>query len=206
MAFISMDDKVRIITAIADAERRTAGEIVCIVSRSASSYIYVPILWAALAALAAPWALIRFTMLSVETIHLIQLALFIVLAVVLCLLPMPMRMAMTPAFIKRHRASRAAREQFVANDLVQTEGRTGCLIYVAEAEHHAEVLADEGIAAKVGPEVWRQAITVLTDALRDGRTADGFIGAIRLCGTVLAEHVPPHPDDTNELPNRLIML
>jgi len=54
--------------------------------------------------------------------------------------------------------------------------------------------------------VWRQAITVLTDALRDGRTADGFIGAIRLCGSVLAEHVPPHQDDTNELPNRLIML
>jgi putative membrane protein len=206
MAFITMDDKVRIITAIADAERRTAGEIVCIVSRSASSYVYVPIVWAAILALALPWGLIRFTMLGIETIHLIQLAGFVVLAAVLCLLPLRLRMAMTPGFIKRHRAARAAREQFFANDLVQTVGRTGCLIYVSEAEHHAEVLADEGIASKVSPEVWKQAITVLTDALSAGRTADGFVAAIALCGAVLAEHVPPREGDINELPNRLIML
>lgn len=206
MALISVDDKVRIINAVAEAERHTAGEIVCIVARSASSYSYMPVIWAALAALAMPWPLIRLTLMSIETVHLIQMAVFLTLAVALWALPMPVRMALVPGPLKRRRAARAAREQFQANDLVQTAGRTGCLIYVAEAEHYAAVLADEGIASKVGPEVWQQAIIALTDALKEGRAADGFIAAIGLCGAVLRQHVPPVADDINELPNRLIIL
>ena len=206
MALIRLDDKVRIITAIAEAEKHTAGEIVCIVHRSASRYGYVPILWAALIALMLPWGLIRFTQLGIETVHLIQMAVFLILAVALWALPMPVRMRMVPGALKRQRAARAAREQFQANDLVQTAGRTGCLIYVAEAEHYAAVLADEGIASKVDPEVWQRAIVALTDALKAGRAADGFIAAIGLCGAVLTQHVPPVADDINELPNRLIIL
>ena len=204
MALFTPQDQARIAAAIAEAERTTSGEIVCVVARSASDYRTIPVVWAAMAALAFPWPMLRFTSFSPEAIHIIQLGLFLLLALALWLAPW--RLALVPGFIMRHRARLAAREQFVTQELYRTAGRTGCLIYVAEAEHYVEVLADEGIAAKVDVDVWKQAVEALTDALKAGQGADGMIRAIAICGAVLQQHCPPVPQDANELPNRLIIL
>jgi len=40
--------------AIREAEKRTSGQIVCVLAHSSSEYAYVPILWASVLALAAP--------------------------------------------------------------------------------------------------------------------------------------------------------
>lgn len=204
MALLDKNDEVAVARAIELAEQQTAGEIVCVVARSASEYRAVPIIWAALVALALPWPVLRITSLSAEAVHLIQLATFIVLSLVLFLLPI--RHALVPRFVARHRARLAAREQFMTQGLYRTTARTGCLIYVAEAEHYVEVIADEGIAGKVTEEVWKSAVEVLTDALKQGQAAHGLVQAVELCGAVLREHCPPVPQDRNELPNRLILL
>jgi putative membrane protein len=47
---------------------------------------------------------------------------------------------------------------------------------------------------------------LLLAGLRDGRPADGFARAIGECGRILAEKCPVQPGDTNELPNRLVLL
>lgn len=204
MTLLTPDDQARVSRAIDAAEVGTAGEIVCIVARSASEYRSVPLIWAAIAALALPMPLLRLTTFSAEVVHLLQLAGFMILAAVLWLLPW--RFALVPRFVMRHRARLAAREQFVTQGLYRTAARTGCLIYVAEAEHYVEVLADAGIASKVDPEIWRQTVEVLTDALKRGQAGQGLVDAVALCGTVLARHCPPVADDRNELPNRLILL
>lgn len=204
MALFSADDKQRIAAAIAAAERDTAGEIVCVVARSAGEYAYVPVIWAALVALALPLPLLRLTSLSAEAVHLVQLAVFVVLAVLLWL--QPLRVQLVPGWVRRRRGHRAALEQFHAQGMYRTAERTGCLIYVAEAERYAEVIADEGIAARVSPEVWKSTIEVLTDALGQDRAAAGFIAAVEMCGAVLRDHAPRRPADSNELPNRLILL
>lgn len=204
MVQLTSEDRARVTRAIAEAERRTSGEIVCVFARSASDYRAIPILWAAVVAFILPWPLLRLTELSPASIHLIQLAAFILLAIFLSV--MPWRMALVPTIIMRGRARRAAREQFVTQELYRTAARTGCLIYVADLERYAEVLADEGIAGKVGAEIWRKAIEVLTDALREGRAADGLIAAVGICADVLAAHCPPGMVDRNELPDRLIVL
>ena len=204
MTLFSATDRDRIASAIAEAERDTAGEIVCVVARSASDYRYVPLIWAALVALALPWPLLRFTVLSAERVHLIQLAAFLGLGLVLWLLPW--RLALVPGFVKRERARRAAEQQFNAQRVYHTTGRTGCLIYVAEAERFAIVLPDAGIAGRVAPDVWKLTIELLTDALKEDRAADGFIRAIEICGAVLKEHAPAGDLNRNELPNRIILL
>lgn len=200
----SLSDQERIATAIARAEADTSGEIVAVVARDSGSYLYVPLLWASLVALLVPWPLIYFTWMPVQTIFLIQLGVFLLFLAVL--LPQPIRLALVPRSTKHARAHRHAVEQFLAQSLHTTEGRTGVLVFVSIAERYAEVLADTGIDAKVPPTTWQEIVDALTARIGDGRPADGFVEAIQSIGAHLATHFPPGSADTNELPNKLIML
>ena len=73
------------------------------------------------------------------------------------------------------------------------------------AEHYARIVADKGIASKVGQADWQEAVNTLTQHLREGRIAAGFVAAIERCGTVLASHAPP-ADSRDELPDRIFVL
>ena len=204
MTLFTSSDRMRIARAIQAAESHTSGEIVCVLARAASDYRAIPVLWAAIIALVVPWPLIRWTVMSAELIHLSQMALFCVLALLLSFAPF--RYALVPGRFKLGRAREAAREQFTVQGLYRTKASTGVLIYLAEAERYAEIIADEAITAKVDATVWRQAIEALTDSLKDGQRVDGLIEAIAICGRVLSEHAPPGFENPNELPNRLIIL
>lgn len=204
MTLITDDERQQIADAIRAAEATTSGEIVCVVMRAASDYRSVPLLWAALLALAWPWPLIAWTSWSAHTIHVTQLVVFALLAVVLSF--SSWRFRLVPRLVKRRRARQAAREQFFAQGLRRTKERSGVLIFIAEAERYAEILADDGIAAKVDDEAWQAALTVLADALRQRRPAAGILGAIGLCAPLLASHFPRSADDTNELPDKVVVI
>ena len=68
----------------------------------------------------------------------------------------PLRFAIVPNSIQRARAHQKAVEQFLAQNLHTTKGRTGVLIYVSFAEHYAEVIADDGIYKKVPHDPWNE--------------------------------------------------
>lgn len=201
---ISLDDQARLASAISDVEDQTAGEVVVVVAEQASDYRSIPILWALLGALALPWPLILLTELGPSRIFLIQL--LAALALSLALSWPKRRFALAPRFIRHARAHEAAAREFTRRGLARTRERTGVLIYVAMAEHYAEILADAGIAERVPPEVWRGIVADLTDAIGKGRIADGLVAAIERTGAILAEHAPPRFDDMDELPNRVILL
>jgi putative membrane protein len=201
---LSEAERERVAQAVSDAETRTAGEIVVVVARAASGYRTVPAVSALLAALATPWPLIAATALSASRIFLLQLAVALIVAAVLSL--PRMRLALVPAFVKRARGREAAAREFVARGLTRTRGRTGVLIYVAEAERYAEVIADTGIATQVDEGVWRETIEELVAALRESRGADGLAAAVARVGAILAEHAPRQADDADELPNRVILI
>jgi putative membrane protein len=189
--------------AIREAEQRTCGQLVCVLAHASSAYAHIPILWASVLALLTPWPLIVFTQWSVERIFMTQLAVFIVAGLVFSF--MPLRMALVPKAVKRARAHRAALEQFVVRGITRTKNRSGVLIFVSLAEHYARIIADEGIAAKVGNAEWQLAIDALTAHMRDGRIAAGFAAAIEQCATVLAAHAPPD-GSPNQLPDRLYVI
>jgi putative membrane protein len=132
--------------AIREAEKRTSGQIACVLAHSSSGYAYVPILWASVLALAAPWPLIEFTQWSVQRIFALQLAVIILAGFLFSW--MPLRLALAPRPIRRLRAHRAALEQFVVRRVTHTRNRSGILIFVSMAEHYARVIADEGIAQR----------------------------------------------------------
>ncbi len=199
----SKEDHDAVSGAIQQAEKRTSGQIVCVLAHASSDYAHIPILWATALALIAPWPLINLTPWSVQRIFLIQLAVFIVAALILSLTPL--RLALVPRSVRRARAHRAALEQFVVRRIAATKNRSGILIFVSLAEHYARIIADDGIAQKVQASEWQAAIDALSSNMRDGRIAQGFTAAIERCGTVLATHAPPD-GSPNALPDRLYVM
>jgi putative membrane protein len=200
----SAADEQRISAAIADAEQRTSGEIVVVVAAQSDGYHYVPPLVGAIVALLVPWVLIFFTQLHLVPIYLVQLATF--LGVTLAMLPLAARIAPVPISIKRLHAHRRAVEQFLAQNLHTTDGRTGVLLFVSVAEHYAEIIADRAIDAKVPEGAWKSIIDALTRSIGENCATDGFVTAISAIGTALSAHFPPGSSDPNELPDHLIIL
>ena len=200
---LTRQDHEAISAAIRDAEKRTCGQIVCVLAHASSDYGYVPILGASVLALILPWPLIYFTPWSVQKIFFLQLLLFLVAGLVFSY--MPIRFALVPAAVRRARAHQAALEQFFVRRISHTRNRCGILIFVSAAEHYARIIADEGIAAKVQQAEWQAAIDTLIGHIRDGRAVEGFVAAIERCGAVLARHAPPD-GAPNELPDRLYVI
>ncbi len=199
---ISDPDRSRVAEAIRLAEARTAGEIFCVIARYSSDYKLVPIVWAALLALVVPLPCLWLTAWPARMIYLAQIAVFLVCAIVLS--HRALRFRIVPRRAREDRAHAEAMHQFLARGLGRTEQRTGVLIFASAGERYAEIVADTGIAGKVPPAMWDEAITSLVTAIRDGRPGDGFVTAVEKCGDVLAAHFPPGTLNPDELPNKLI--
>lgn len=201
---ISTDEQARLAGVIADVEDATSGEVVLVIAEQAGHYRAVPLLWAMLAALVTPWPLIWLTGISTSRIVLIQLA--VALALSLALSWPKLRFALVPRSIKHNQAHEAASREFLRRGMTRTREKTGVLIYLALAEHHAEILADTGVADRVDPGIWAGIVADLTAAIRAGRMIEGLEETIRRTGAILAQHAPPRLDDVDELPNKVIVL
>jgi putative membrane protein len=112
-------------------------------------------------------------------------------------------------FLLEQRATDVAHEQafqeFYANGLHKTLGATGVLIFVSLLERRVIVVADEGIAAKVSAEAWKEIDELALAGIRRGSLAEGLERAVARAGEVLTAHCPWGEGDRNELPDRLIV-
>jgi len=201
---VSEQDRARISMAIRAAEKKTSGEIVCVLAQSSSDVTALPILVAAVVALALPWLLVALTAMSVHRILVLQVLVFVALALVLCV--PQVRVALVPRRARRAVAHRAAMEQFTIRGIARKKDRTGILIFVSLAEHYARIIADVGIAGRVPQSEWQGAIDALVAHMKYGRIADGLIIAIEVCGRVLATHFPRAETSRDELPDRIYLI
>lgn len=221
---LSMTDAERkaVSTAVAQAERSSAGEIVTILADRSDDYDDVALAWCAAVALLAlivlaiapGFSLGLYERLSGGWIHewspRALLSLAAVLAALkfgtmwLLLLWRPLRLFLTPRAIRNARVHARAVTAFKVGAERRTHGRTGILIYLSLAEHRAEIVADETIASRVEPEVWGDALAAMLTELKAGRLAEGLIAAVEHVGAVLGQHFPASENDVNELPDRLI--
>ena len=205
MAFLSAAEKQRLAEAVARAESGTRGEFVTVIAGAADDYLYVPLLWAALGALALPGIIMVSGIGTlIEHAYWIQLVGFFALALLFQWQPLKMRLI--PRGLKHARAHRLAQEQFFVQGLRLTEERTGVLLFVSVAEHYVEVIADQGIDSVVPPGTWDHVVADLVAHVRAGRVGEGFVDAVEACGALLAEHFPAQGTSRDELPNRLIEL
>lgn len=99
-----------------------------------------------------------------------------------------------------------ARQLFFDRRVHHTEGRSGILIYVSLFEHRAAVLGDRAIVAAHGQAFLDDLCARLTTALHEGSVADAICSTIDHAAGLLGETLPPVADDTNELPDTLVLI
>jgi putative membrane protein len=189
---IAPEDAARIEAAARAAQRRSTGQIVCVLAPASSNYETMPLIWSALIALIAPWPLLIFTNLSGERIFIAQLAIFLVAFAALSL-PI-LRLRLTPRSLLRSNAHRAAIEQFVIRGVTRCAARNGVLIYVSLAERYARIVVDDGAAKAIGQGQWKTIVDTLTDQMRTGAPTDALAEAATRCGDLLAAHFPARDD------------
>ena len=222
MGYLSEDAQSTVSAAVTAAEANTSGEIVTVLADRSDGYSDVALLWA---------AAIAFTAMAVITVfpayytgladrilgnwshiwtpgELLTLATGVGLAMFLGMWAIqawqPVRFLLIPGTVKQHRVNAAAVRLFKVGADRRTHGRTGVLLYLSMRERRAEIVADEAIVGKVGPEVWGKAMADMLAEIRHGRLAEGLAAGVSDVGEVLAEHFPRAEDDVNELPDRLI--
>ena len=224
---LNQNDRKRIADAIAQAESKSSGEIFCVLVHSVSRYREVPLVWATLAAFLVPplvvltglhrlaladiftsWtdesarAVENLILRALSSYALLQAGLFLAVALIVSL-PV-VRRVMTPRFLKRHRVRQMARHHFVASGAKLTHAQPHILIYASLWDRQVELVAHDAIHKAVGEEPWNTAVAAVTEGMKSGKPADGFVRAIEICGAALAAHFPAEGGAKNALPNDIL--
>ncbi len=208
--FLTSDEQKQVERAVAEAEKKTSGEIVCLIS--SASYHYPMALVLGATALTLPLALVLTPLvgghfwLGTQNMWLF-LSLF---GLLFCLFYFVVRQ--TPGikrgFISRREIDEEVEEAAVTNffrhGLYRTRDATGVLIYISVFERKVWLLADHGINAKVDAGQWDGIVADVTAGIKEGRPAQAICRAVESLGDVLAVHFPVRPDDIDELDNIII--
>jgi putative membrane protein len=198
-------DRLRIERAVLEAEQATSGELAVAVVRACDAYAAVPWrLGVVLAALAGLGAWIFGPPLPAPTLLALEAA-GLALGHALGRAGAVRRLLAGEAQIEAALAQRAQRA-FAELGLARTAGRTGILILVAVLERRVVVLGDEGVDRVLDPdESWEQVVQAILEGIRQGRPVEGVLAGVRLCGGILARHLPPPHRNPDEVPRMLLL-
>jgi len=206
--YIGPKDEERIRRAVAEAESRTRGEIVPMIVHASDSYAHLHVAGGiAIAVTAFVMGMVLWPRSHPSWFLMLEL-LGYVLGDLLFRIDGLKRLFLTKREMEAKVFDRALRA-FYEHELHKTREASGILILASLLERRVQILADRGIHEKVGEAEWRKAANVLTRALKEKHTGDGFCEAIAICGEVLARHFPvdgasPH-GNPNELPDQPVL-
>jgi putative membrane protein len=183
------DERRKIDTAIAAVEYSTSADLDVMVTRASDRYSLYPVVWAGFSALAVAGiaALLR-PGLNGRSMIIVELLVLIVLTA-LCDW-MPIRLWLVPTHVKHTHARQLAHREFHAHFAGDKATRECILFFVSLGERYVEIIADRETHARVPSNVWNKMIGDFTAAVAAGRVADGLLGAIESCGSILKAHYP----------------
>lgn len=208
--FLSEDEQERVKAAVAAVEKKTAGEVVCMLVSSSYRYPMANVLGATafalpLALTAAHW-LGGWLWIGTQNMWFF-LGLFGIFFVLLhwMIERIP---ALKRWFIStkemNEEVEEAAVTGFFRHGLYRTRDANGVLLFISVFEHKVWLLADQGIHAKVPQKDWDDLVGRITRGIREGKGANAICDAIQSIGNLLETHFPVKPDDTDELKNLII--
>ena len=87
-----------------------------------------------------------------------------------------------------------------------TADNNGVLIYLLLADRNVEIVADRGIAAKVGSADWEKICGDMERDFKAGNFEAGVIKGIEAVSRQLAAHFPRHGGGRNELPDAPVVM
>jgi uncharacterized membrane protein len=115
--------------------------------------------------------------------------------------PMPLIVSL------RDTPPRARAEQlFHRFGIGETREASGILIYVQLVDRRVEILADRGIAERVGQSSWDEICRQMESAFAHGAYRRGALEAIDRASRLLHIYFPARPDNPNEIRDRPILM
>ncbi|MDD2851889.1 MAG: hypothetical protein PHY09_08320 [Desulfuromonadaceae bacterium] len=203
--FFSKPEREKISTLVKKAELETSGEIAVMVVDESDSYREAEFMGALLLS-----AFIAFVV--AVSLHQITIWSYIP-AVILFWFPALFFMRCFPRFklalAGKKRMVEAVRERairaFFEKKLYRTREETGVLIFISALEHKVWILGDRGINERIAPQLWQALAGELAGKIREDLAFEGLCAVIEKLGAVLEERFPRAADDTNELPDEVMV-
>jgi len=208
--FLSKQELEQVEAAVAAAEKKTAGEIVCMVESTSYTYPMANVIGATVIGLPLALLLTPFIggLMWMGTQNMwLFLGVFGILFMAFHWI-----VDRTPGLKRRFVSNKEIEEEveeaaitsFFRHGLYRTRDATGILIFISVFEHKVWVLADHGINAKVPEGQWQDIVKQITQGIRADKAAEALCRAVENVGEILQAHFPVKPDDTNELKNVIV--
>ncbi len=106
---------------------------------------------------------------------------------------------------KLYQPHELAIKDFEKLGLPNTKNRTGILIFIIFQEHYYDILADEGINNKIDEHIWGSIDNKLKEEFSKDGYRNGILHIIDNVGQILAKSFPRLTDDTDELPDEVVV-
>jgi putative membrane protein len=203
--FFTAEEKERLKTATREVESRTIGEIAVMVVDHSDHYIEAEVLGSVLLG-----SLLSF-ILTVLFFH-SSIWSYIPLSFIFffpCWFLFIKVETLKKLFIGIGRKEEAVRlraeRAFFERGLYRTKKNTGVLFFLSLLERKVWVLADKGIYEKMNQETLNRFANEVSRAIKEGRACDALSQAIQEIGVYLSKHFPVTPEDTNELPDDVMV-
>ncbi|MEW4563522.1 hypothetical protein AB1K70_13400 [Bremerella sp. JC770] len=117
-----------------------------------------------------------------------------------------LRRLFTPRQQMADEVAAKARQAFFDRRVHHTSGATGLLVYVSLFEHTATLLADQEVLEKLGQAKLDELCQQLTAGLHAGHPTEAICGLIEAAGKQLSESLPRTENQSNELPDALVLI
>lgn len=219
-SLFSEEQRQRVNEAVADAESKTAAEIVPVVAAASGRYDRaedIVGIWFSLASVALVWLVFparemepdswSATPAWLELVSLLAaLVAGFVLGAVLGSRVDWLRRLCTSNAQMRDEVDARARAIFFDQRVHHTASGTGVLIYVSLFEHLATVIGDRTAFEKLGQATLDELCAQLTTRLRQGDATAALCRTVQDAGDRLAAVIPRSEGGTNELPNALVTI
>ncbi len=203
--FLTAAERLQIEARIAEAEKRTSGEIVVMVVPSSYHYPLASMLGSSLLAILlgiAASLLFRnenlWFFLGVFSVS------FIVLHEFIKRVTLIKRLFVTASDMKGE-VEEAAIQSFYQRNINHTVDHTGLLIYISLFERKVRVVVDQGISEKVAQEIWQEIVNTIVHGIRGKEHGKAIAAAVDQCADLLASHFPVKAGNYNELANEVII-
>lgn len=98
-----------------------------------------------------------------------------------------------------------ALKEFHKLGMHNTKDKTGILLYILFNDRKFEIVADEGINAKISDEKWSVITNHLINEFKSGNYKSGVIKALDEIKEVLVKEFPRKAGDKNELSNDIVI-
>ena len=99
-----------------------------------------------------------------------------------------------------------AQQVFSLMRVWDTQDNSGVLLYLQLAERRVELVADRGIAARVGAAQWQAICADFASDMRGGPADDAVLRCLSRINALLATHFPAAHDNPRELPDEPMVL